>query len=110
MTFFTKYGQPVAGKTTKKLSTKDLLLSNIEKQRKLLTGQEVKGNKGKPIRSWFAGFYFNPKIGIYSLFEGKNISCSDKTDERLQMLNDFAKAVEAGEFDNFINAINGKRK
>jgi hypothetical protein len=103
MSFFVKYGQPKAIKSSKSATPKSQLKINIDKQRRLLSGETVKGVKGNEIRSWFSGGTFAPKLGIYGLFGDKKIEC--KEGGELEMLSDFEKALEAGEFDSYIAQI-----
>ena len=109
MSFFQKYGKPAAiKKAGKALSTKDLLKVNIGKQKKIIAGEQVLGAKKAPIKSWFAGGKFNPKVGIYSLFGDLGYTCEEG--KEAEMLKEFEKGFSAGEFDNFISGIAKKRK
>lgn len=107
MKFFAKYGKPEQLKPTKAKTPKQQIKINIAKQRRLLNGEAVLGIKGKPIRSWFYGGTFGPKLGIYGLFGEEKIRCENGTEQAL--LNDFEAALDAGEFDTYISKVASKR-
>ena len=85
------------------MTQKELLKSNIVKQKKLLAGEEIKGQKGNMIKSWFNKETFNPKVGVHGLFGEAKYTCAKGNES--QMLNDFEKALDAGEFDEYIKKI-----
>ena len=103
MSFFKKYGQPKAIKASKSMTPKELLKSNIGKQKRLLAGEKVLGQKGNLIRSWFGKGTFNPKVGIYGLFGDDKFACA--VGKEKEMLDDFENAFDAGEFDDFIKKV-----
>ena len=103
MSFFKKYGKPQAIKSSKSMTPKELLKSNIGKQKRLLAGEQVVGQKGKSIKSWFGKGTFNPKVGIYGLFGDDKYACAAGKEK--EMLDDFENAFDANEFDDYIKAI-----
>ena len=107
MKFFSKYGKPQQLKPSKAKTPKQQIKNNIARQRMLLNGQVVLGVKGKPIRSWFYGGTFGPKLGIYGLFGEEKIRC--ESGKEMELLNDFEAALDAGEFDTYISKVASKR-
>jgi hypothetical protein len=118
MSFLNKYSDRGIDKTkkvAKKLSAREMLSRDIERQTKLLKGEVVNNSKGKSIRSWFKkydkernGFEgeFVPFIGISAVFG--NTGYGYKKGEEESMLNDFAKDVKAGELDSYIKDVEKK--
>lgn len=107
MSFFKKYGKPQTIKASKSMTPKELLKSNIAKQKKLLAGEKVAGQKGNLIKSWFGRGTFNPKVGIYGLFGSSKYACG--VGKEKEMLEDFELAFDAGEFDEYINQVASKK-
>ena len=107
MSFFQKYGKPQKIRATKGDSLTDLLSQSIAKQKRLLSGERIVGQKGKEIKSWFDKGLFNPKVGVYGLFGDSKYVC-DKGREG-EMLADFEGAFKSGEFDSYIKQLELKR-
>lgn len=107
MSFFKKYGKPQAIKVSKSMTPKELLKSNIGKQKRLLAGEQVLGQKGNLIKSWFSKGTFNPKVGIYGLFGEDKYACGAGKEK--EMLEDFEKGFDSGEFDDFIKKVAMKK-
>ena len=107
MSFFKKYGKPQSIKSSKSMTPKELLKSNIGKQRQLLAGEKIVSQKGKEIRSWFGRGVFSPRVGLYALFGESKYACVSGKEQ--EMLDDFEVAFDAGEFDEYIKSIGDKK-
>ena len=118
MSFLNKYSDRNIDKTkkvAKKLSAREMLSRDIERQTKLLKGEVVNNSKGKSIRSWFKkydkarnGFEgeFVPFIGISAIFG--NVAIGYKSGEEGKMLEDFAADAKAGGLDSYIRDVEKK--
>jgi len=110
MSFFAKFGKPEIIKASKSLTPKELLQASIDKQRRLLAGEEVLGALGKPIRSWFRQGVFKPTVGVYGLFGEAAVRY--KTGVEKEMLDELEISLRDGELDEYFKRLpsNGVRK
>jgi hypothetical protein len=108
MSFYEKYGKPQVFKASKSLTLKELLLSSIAKQHRILAGEIVlSAQKKTPVRSWFRAGFFKPTVGVYSLFGDASYAC--KSGEESAMLIAFESGVRKGEFDADLREIESKK-
>ena len=107
MGFFDIYGTPSsAGTSSKSKTAKELIKDALNAQRKLLAGKPVYNGKSK-VKSWFNGEKFSPKAGQFTLFDKKSVNVGNA--DSAKVLDDFEKALDAGEFDQFIRGVEAKR-
>lgn len=106
MSFFTKFGQPVATKTEKPKTTKERLAEAVKKQERILAGEQVLNPRNTPIASWFSKGKFSPKLGNKSLF-GKKFYVYEKGQQR-EYLEAFIESLKSGELNEYIKAAEGK--
>jgi hypothetical protein len=108
MSFYEKYGKPQVFKASKSLTLKEILISSIAKQHRILEGEIVlSAQKKTPVRSWFRAGFFKPTVGVYSLFGDASYAC--KPGEESAMLIAFESGVKKGEFDAELREIERKR-
>ena len=117
----TKQKKTKSKQTNKEEKNKQKLLDAISDQllylEKLSNGHVLQVQKGDKTQSprlfWqdsLGGFLFTPRFGNDFLFgKDRGISCSSYQ-ELQNLLNDFKKAVENGEFDEKISEIASARK
>ena len=119
MGFLAKFGNRRTKKTknVKKevLTVVETLLRDIETQRKLLKGEDLKNAKGKPLRSWFkenkADDFdgdFIPFVGITSLFGDDKFRY--KNNERAEILDELQSDITAGGLKDEIAEVEKKLK
>jgi len=109
MKLFEIFGQPVKTSYSKRQSAKDVLLSGIEKQLKLLAGELVENKTGASIRSWFASGDFVPMVGNLPLFGEKVRLPKASAEKREQMLMTLRDDVTTGACDQMLLALEQKR-
>ena len=109
MKLFELFGQPVTTSYSKRLAAKNVLLSGVEKQLKLLKGEPVENKTGTPIRSWFAYGDFVPMVGNLPLFGEKARLPKASAEKREQMLMTLRDDVATGACDRMLLALEQKR-
>jgi hypothetical protein len=109
MKFYELYGYPVCVNQSKRQSARDLLISGIEKQLRLLMGDRVENKKGSLIKSWFTSGNFVPMVGNRPLLGKKQVIRVDSGVRRDQILTDFREAVLTGGFDSLLNELDQAR-
>ena len=109
MKLFEIFGNPVKVSNTRRLTSKEIILSGIERQLEILEGKSVKNKDGRNIRSWFTAGSFVPMVGNRPLFGQKLRIAKVAPSDRMTALQTLRLDVQNGSCDPLLLAIDEKR-